>query len=333
MIHASGRGCVDVRIAVVGCAGFGRVHLNALRELNRGDLEIYVFSRNSETAKRCAEEFGAVGYFTDYNDVLRSNVDIVDLIVSHDAHAPMAIKAMEMGKHVILEKPIARTIEEANSIINTAIKHGVKFMVAENFYFDPAVWKAVELIKDIGKVHTIIVRSTHYGRPGGWRRVKELMGGGAFIDGGIHFVDTLLNLGGEYEYACGVSYRTISGIEGEDTTIGVFKFRSGARGLILYSWGMINSPNVPAFEVYGEAGSIIEDPVSRRINANYGRVYGDLLINGKVISLPKVNVVKVELEGFIRAVEEGKPVPMPPELALRDLRAVLDVYGNQCIHD
>ncbi|MFP3239391.1 MAG: gfo/Idh/MocA family oxidoreductase, partial [Caldivirga sp.] len=131
--------------------------------------------------------------------------------------------------------------------------------------------------------------------------------------------------------ACGVSYRTISGIEGEDTTVGIFRFKNGARGFIMYSWGMMNPPSVPAFEVYGENGSLIEDPVSRRVNVTYGRVYGDLLFNGKPISLPKVNVVKAELEGFIKAVEEDKPVPMPPEVALRDLKAVLDVYNNQCI--
>ncbi len=320
-----------MRIAVVGCGGFGRVHLNALRELNRGDVEVYVFSRSPETAKKCAGEYGAAGYFTNYDDVVKSNVDVVDLIVSHDMHAPMAIKAMEAGKHVILEKPIARTMEEARAIIDASVRHRVKFMVAENWYFDPAVWKAVELVKELGNVHTIIVRSTNYGRPGGWRRVKELMGGGAFIDGGIHFVDTLLNIGGDYDKACGVSYRTISGIEGEDTTVGIFRFKNGARGFIMYSWGMMNPPSVPAFEVYGENGSLIEDPVSRRVNVTYGRVYGDLLFNGEPISLPKVNVVKAELEGFIKAVEEDKPVPMPPEVALRDLKAVLDVYNNQCI--
>ncbi|ABW01496.1 Gfo/Idh/MocA family protein [Caldivirga maquilingensis] len=320
-----------MRIAVVGCGGFGNVHLNALRELNRSDLEVYVFSRSREKAEECARRYSASGYFTNYDDVVKSNVDIVDLIVSHDMHAPMAIKAMETGKHVILEKPIARTIDEANAIIEASRRLKVKFMVAENFYFDPAVWKAVELIKEIGQVHTIIIRSTHYGKPGGWRRVKELMGGGAFIDGGIHFVDTLLNIGGEYNHACGLSYRTISGIEGEDTTIGLFRFRNGARGLIMYSWGMMHSLNVPSIEVYGEGGSIIEDPSTRRINVNYGRVYGDLLFNGKAINLPKVNVVKAELEGFIKSIEEDKPVPMPPEVALRDLKAVLEVYGNQCL--
>lgn len=327
-----GKGCVEVRIAVVGCGGFGDVHLRAIRELNRGDLELVVFSRSVEGARECARRYGAVAYFTDYDELLRSSkADIVDLIVSHDAHAPMAIKALEAGKHVLLEKPIARNLDEAYAILNTAKRMGVKFMVAENFYFDPAVWKAVELTKKLGKIHTIIVRSTHYGTPGGWRRVRDLMGGGAFIDGGIHFVDTLLNLGGEYEAICGVSYRTISGIEGEDTTVGLFKFRNGARGLIIYSWGMKNSPSTPAFEVYGEGGSILEDPLSRRENNMYGRVYGDLIFNGEKIYLPKVNVVKAEIEGFVKAVERNEQVPMPPELAIRDLKAVLEVYSNQCL--
>ncbi len=330
MIQGLGRKCANMRIAVVGCSGFGNVHLNALRELNRDDLEVYVFSRSRERAEECAKRYSASGYFTNYDDVIKSNVDVVDLIVSHDMHAPMAIKAMEAGKHVVLEKPIARTIDEANAIIEASRRFKVKFMVAENFYFDPAVQRTIELIKELGQVHTIIVRSTHYGKPSGWRRIKELMGGGAFIDGGIHFVDTLLNIGGEYNHACGLSYRTISGIEGEDTTIGLFTFKNGARGLVMYSWGMMHSPNVPSFEVYGENGSVIEDAYSRRINATYGRVYGDLLFNGKSVSLPKVNVVKLELEGFIKAVEKDKPVPMPPELALRDLKAVLDVYGNTC---
>ena len=52
-----------MRIAVVGCGGFGRVHLNALRELNRGDVKVYVFSRSPETVKKCAGEYGVVSVF------------------------------------------------------------------------------------------------------------------------------------------------------------------------------------------------------------------------------------------------------------------------------
>ena len=153
------------------------------------------------------------------------------------------------------------------------------------------------------------------------------MGGGALIDGGIHFIDTLLNLGGDYERACGVSYRSVSGIEGEDTTFGIFKFKNGATGLIIYSWGFKNPPRTPAFEVYGDNGSIVENPDTRV----KGRVYGDVVFNGEAIQLPRVNVVRLEIEGFLKAVESNGPVPMPPEKAVRDLKSVLDIYNNQCI--
>ena len=318
-----------MKVAVVGCGGFGRVHLDALNELRSGgmDIELYVFSRDPEKARECARTYNASGYFTNYDDVVKSNIDVVDLVVSHDAHAPMAIRAMEAGKHVLLEKPIARTLEEANAIVEASRRFNVKFMVAENFYFDPAVWKAVELMPRLGKIYTIIVRSTAYHSPSGWRRIKELMGGGALIDGGIHFIDTLLNLGGDYERACGVSYRSVSGIEGEDTTLGIFKFENGATGLIIYSWGFKNPSRTPAFEVYGDNGSIVENPDTRV----KGRVYGDVVFNGEAIQLPRVNVVKLEIESFLKAVESNEPVPMPPEKAIRDLKAVLDIYNNQCI--
>nr|WP_243666533.1 Gfo/Idh/MocA family oxidoreductase [Vulcanisaeta sp. JCM 16159] len=160
-----------LKIAVIGCRGFGRVHLNALSKLrNRYGLDIYVFSRTEEYAKDCYREYEASGYFTRYSDVLRSNVDVVDLVVSHDAHMPMSIAALEAGKHVMLEKPIARTIEEAMNVINIVKSSGKKFMVLENHFFDTSVWKARELMRQLGRVSMIVVRS--------FSITRQVVGGG-----------------------------------------------------------------------------------------------------------------------------------------------------------
>jgi predicted dehydrogenase len=107
----------------------------------------------------------------------------------------MGVSAIRSKKHVMLEKPIARDEEEAIRLIETAKTTGVKFMVLENHYFDPSVWKAKELMEMMGGISLILLRNTRFNSPQGWRRVKDLMGGGALIDGGIHFIDTLLNLG------------------------------------------------------------------------------------------------------------------------------------------
>ncbi|MGC9152959.1 MAG: Gfo/Idh/MocA family protein [Vulcanisaeta sp.] len=318
-----------LKIAVVGCRGFGKVHLNALLKLrDRYGLEIYVFSRTEDYARDCYREYDASGYFTKYGDVLRSDVDIVDLVVSHDAHMPMSIAALEVGKHVMLEKPIARTIEEAVSIINVARASGRKFMVLENHYFDPSVWKAKELMGRLGRISMIIVRRLQINSPGGWRRIRMLMGGGALIDGGIHYIDTLLNLGGDYTEVKSMCMQGFAGLEGEDISASMFRFKSGALGILLYSWSAPGGDKAPVFEVYGERGFIMEDPGSRVP----GKPYGDLLINidgmQEKIIVEKVNVIEREIESFIQAVINNTDLPMPPEIALRDLRAVLDAYRN-----
>lgn len=314
---------MELKIAVVGCGGFGNIHLEAISQLG---YPIYVFSRSKEKAEECAKKYNALGYFTTYKDVLKSDADIIDLIVSHDSHYPMVVSALEVGKHVMVEKPIARTIEEARGMIYLAKELGLKFMTLENFYFDTTVWLAKREIEKLGKLSLILVRSIHYNSPKGWRMNKEKMGGGAFIDGGIHFVDTLLNFGGDYKEVKAFCGKFFSGIEGEDTTTALFKFTSGALGVLLYSWSAKNPPKVPAFEIYGENGSIVEDP-NGRVNR---KPYGDLIvtINGEVrkVEADKKNPIMEEIRGFVNAVMENKEVPMSPELALRDLEAVLKLY-------
>ena len=326
-----------LRIAVVGGRGFGQVHLAGLYQLReRGlDIEYYPYSSSPSEAKAVAERFGAAGYFTSYQDVLNSNVDVVDLVVSHDAHAPMSIQAMRAGKHVLLEKPIARDMDEATSIVREAERAGVKFMVAENYHFNATFEALYEAARGLGRLHTIIVRDTHFNQPTGWRTVRSRMGGGAVIDGGIHMMHVMLNVGGPYRRACGLTYNTgVVRMEGEDVGVALIEFESGARGVYMYGWAFRGAPPAPVIEVYGEGGGIYEDPSSRVVKEVRGVRYlarhGDLVVNGERVRVRDGDMIVEELEGFIRSVETGAPVPMPTELELRDLRAILDIYSTPC---
>jgi len=109
----------------------------------------------------------------------------------HNLHARVAIDAARAGKHVLLEKPIATTLKEADSIIEEAKKAGIVFMVAENYHFEPAILKAKELIDQgyIGEIFLIEAVSMGFYVPPLWRRSKAEMGGGVLIDRGIHMVD------------------------------------------------------------------------------------------------------------------------------------------------
>ncbi|MFP3312560.1 MAG: Gfo/Idh/MocA family oxidoreductase [Acidilobus sp.] len=323
-----------MRIAVVGSRGFGTVHLAAMSRLrDEGlDIEYYTFSSSEQEARALAERFGAAGHFTNYDDVLSSGVDAVDLVVSHDAHVPMALKAFSAGKHVMLEKPIARSMEEAEAIVKAAEEHSLKFMVAENYHFNETFNELYRRLPSIGRVHTAIVRDIHFNQPRGWRKVREQMGGGAVIDGGIHMIHVMLNAMGDYSSVCSTVYRSGAvDMEGEDVGIAIFNFRSGAKGVYMYGWAFKDSPGVPIIEVYGDRGSIYEDPGSRLFMESRGFRYfarhGDLVVNGQRVEVPRKDMIAEEVRAFADYVDgRRRDNPMPTELELRDLRAVLDMY-------
>ncbi|MGC9117698.1 MAG: Gfo/Idh/MocA family protein [Thermoproteus sp.] len=316
-----------MKVVVVGCRGWGQIHLRALSQLG---VDLEIMERNEEAARTCVERYGARKVHATYSSVLSSNADVVDLVVPHNLHRDMAVEALKAGKHVLVEKPMARTEAEALDMINAARSARRKLMVTDQFHFDPAVKAVVEMIRDgrLGKVHTIIVRSQVLGRPKEWRTRLEEMGGGALIDGGVHFVNTLLNFGGDYEEVKAYVYRAFVSMEGDDTAMAIFKFKSGAYGLFYYSWAYPNPPLLPSYEVVGDAGSVVEDLETKRRTwapPRY-RVYGDPVLNGRRVEVPDVDVFVEMFKGFFKAVEEDSEVPYPPELSLRDLRGVLDIY-------
>lgn len=315
-----------MKILVVGANNFGQMHLSGIK-----NMDISIVERKPEVIKRTKERYKIENVYSSYNDAIKDNFDIVDLVVPHYLHREMAIAAMEHGSNVLVEKPIATTIADGEAMIKASIDCKVKFMVTDQYYFDPSIRSAVNLIKEnrIGKINTIIVRDQRFFEHEGWRVNKDKMGGGALIDGGIHFIDTLLNFGGGYENIYGKSAHAGSILEGEDNTAVLFNFKSGSTGLFFYSWAYRKPPQLPAFEIIGDTGSIYEDVNSRTswdAENPVRTVFGDIILNGENVHVKKYDVYSAEIMEFVESVRNNTEVPFPPELALRDLKAVLDIY-------
>ena len=315
-------------ILLLGGNRFGFTHAESYRRLG---YDFSVFSRNEEVLKRYRDEFNVKRTYSDLNEAMNSSDNIIDMVMPHYMHRDLAVRAMNQGKNVLIEKPVAVSLEEAREMINISKKNNVKFMVAEQYHFDSSLLHAIEYVKEgkIGKVHTIIVRSQWNMKEDGWRTNEKLMGGGALIDGGIHFVEALLNLGGDYEEIESRVYKGNSSIEGEDNSISMIKFKSGATGLLYYSWNYESPPNVPEYEVIGTGGSIYENRVNDDHNPEHPRTaFGMPVLNGKVQDIKEVDVFDAEISGFLSAVERNEDVPYSPELAYRNLKAVLEIYRN-----
>jgi predicted dehydrogenase len=319
-VHRLTRGPGTMKVAVIGGNNFGRVHLEILSSL---DVDLLVYDRSESVL----EEYRRKGSAVPYSNMTKAieDADVVDIVLPHYMHMDVALKALEMGKHVLIEKPIGRNSREGMEMIRIAKKVRSKFMVLENYFFEPPVRKACSLIREgrIGKVLGIRFAKIKRVDPTPWGCKQELMGGGAFADDGVHLVDSFLNMGGECEQIRAMRFNLAHcEMEGEDTTLVTVEFSSGAFGSITHSWAFDNIPPVPRFEILGTDGWIAEIPSSRVAP----RKFGNLVVNGNEISFETYNPFRIGIEGFLDAVNHDGDVPMPPEIALRDIMFVEKVY-------
>lgn len=321
-----------MKVLLIGANGFGRLHLDTL---SRMDIDIEVFARNIAALKEVSQDYDIGKIYSNITEALKSDADVVDIVLPHNMHSVISTKAMNRKKHVLVEKPIAMDVLEGERMIKESVKQGVKFMVAEQYYFDTSASWARETVRSgkIGKLLSIIVRDQRFFTGGGWRVKKEEMGGGALIDGGIHFVDTLLNFGGEYRDVKAYTSKGLSSIEESDTAMSLFAFRNGALGFLYYCWSYPHSPRVPGFEIVGSDGTIIEDVTTKpkadfRFMGGKRHAFGLPTLNGKKVELEIQDVFDAEIGQFLKSVREDTPVPMDPALCLRDLKAVKDIYTS-----
>ena len=244
---------------------------------------------NAEIAAEGARRLGFEESSADWKSVIqRKDIDVVDIVTPNDSHAELAIAALEAGKHVICEKPLARTGAEAKTMADAAKKAGVIHMVAFNYRRTPGVAMAKKLIEEgrIGKIQNF--RGTYLqdwsadsNGPLSWRFQKKVAGSGTVGDIGTHVVDFARYLVGEissvnamvHTYVkerplqsggldkLGASDKIGVGPKGEvdvdDEMITLLKFQNGAVGSIEASRNAYGRNNFLTFEIHGTKGSIV----------------------------------------------------------------------------
>ncbi|MDQ3590707.1 MAG: Gfo/Idh/MocA family oxidoreductase, partial [Actinomycetota bacterium] len=209
----------ETGVALVGYKFMGQAHSNAYRQVARFfDLASVprmraICGRNEEAVKAAANAFGWEGYETDYHRLLeRDDIDLIDVATPGNTHHEIAVAALEAGKHVLCEKPLANTLEEAREMLETAEAAGVVNMVCFNYRRAPAVQLAKRLI-DEGRLGEIRHWRAVYLQdfildpefPLIWRFNKEVAGSGALGDLGAHLIDLAHFLVGPIEEVIGAT--------------------------------------------------------------------------------------------------------------------------------
>ena len=335
-----------IKICLVGCGMIGRIHGQNFLKRN-DEIELYVCDVDETIAHNAADEFDAKGVFTEYEQVLRDDrIDAVDICLPHHLHEPFAISAFEAGKHFFLEKPIANSLAQCDSIIEAAQNTGLVFAVSENFRFEPAIRRAIELIDQgvIGKPFLIMMQEMSYFvevtanmRAYDWRRRESTGGGGVLFDRGVHLMAAVNQLGGPVKSVYAQTLAPANVWEVDETSVVTFTHENGIVTTLIESWNLRSAPPAPMMAIYGTEGSIVEAP-DKRIPG-----HGPFEMGGLVVCSSKLEQFQAQLDEDL--FEDAKlyikmmlNAEVPDDVLQRSLAKGIDVdiiseFGTYSVYD
>lgn len=264
-------------------------------------------------------------------------VDAIDVCTPHRHHAPVALQAIRAGKHVLVEKPLATTLEDGRRMVAAAREAGAVLAVNEQIRFLAPLLKARDMIAQgtIGRlacvrVHRIGYLSGAY-MASGWRADPALAGGGMLLDQGPHYFHALRLLAGPvageitHVAALATTVRDDWLPGAEDTATVIVRYASGLIGEALYCWAT-RTPALGAWVyAYGTEGSL--EAVSREAGLVWhrpGHPGGEVVLPAQRGSEDQVAC----LADFLQAVRRGGGASMPGEEGLRDLAVVDAAYRS-----
>ncbi|MCG3418067.1 Gfo/Idh/MocA family protein [Oceanobacillus jordanicus] len=329
-----------VRVAVIGCGSIAKHRHLIEYDLQPGVEITAVCDIVEERAKAAAEKYGATAY-TDYETLLKEEeVDAVSVCLPNYLHAPVSIAALEAGCHVLCEKPMATSREEAQQMIDAANKNEKKLMIAHNQRFVPSHQKARELIEqgEIGKIYSFRTAFGHGGPEGwsvdgkdSWFFQKEKAFIGAMGDLGVHKADLMRYLLGEEftEVAGFVESSAKEGSDVDDNAVCILKSASGVVGTLAASWAY-SAKEDNSTVIYGEKATLrLEDDPNFSLVAQY--VSGEVVkyeLGGIQTNDSGGQTTSKVIHHFITSITENTNPPIDGEDGKKSLEVILNALES-----
>lgn len=269
-------------------------------------------------------------------------VEAVDICLPHNLHAPVAVEAARAGKHVLCEKPIADTLQNADRMIQAAERAHVVLMIAENERFSPVYRKVRELLDEgaIGKPALVqmtrecyLTRSFLQDRP--WFLDERAAAGGMMMSGGVHTFEAMRMVIGEIAsiYALRARQRFLE-MEGDDTSVALVRFRDGTVGTVVESFVMKSLATAAGSEVHtlrvdGDLGSLTA-PGGQTIQV-YSEQAGwrrEGSLSQHTIHVPEADTFLLEVQHFLQCLRTGEEPITSGRSQREPLRVVLAAYES-----
>jgi predicted dehydrogenase len=251
-----------VRVGLIGSGFVSAIHYEALRRVPRAEVVAVASPRG---ATRFAAERGIPRGFADYRQLLECrDVDMVVVGVPNDLHCRITVDAAAAGKHVVVEKPLALNLDEADRMIEACRQARVKLMYAEELCFAPKYVRLKELVDEgaLGRVYLVKQSEKHDGPHSDWFWDIRRSGGGVAFDMGCHAIEFFRWMLGKPPALDVYAHLTTSvrfdKTQGDDNAVILVNFAGGATGLAEESWSKPGGMDDRA-EVYGSEGVAYAD--------------------------------------------------------------------------
>lgn len=253
-------GNAKVKVGIIGSGFEADIHAASFQMVPDAAEVVAIASPTPGNAQKLADRYDIARVFTDYKQMLsETDVEMVTIAAPNFLHAQMTVDIANAGKHVVCEKPLCMTLEEADVMIDTCRQKGVLLMYAEELFFTPKYVKAKEMADQgaFGKVYQMKQAEKHFGPHADWFWDVEKSGGGVFMDMGCHGIAFCYWFLGrpkiESVYCSMATHVHGNKTRGEDDSLCILEFAGGAVGLVENSWARRGGME-DRIEVYGEGG-------------------------------------------------------------------------------
>ena len=333
-------------IGIIGAGGIARgVHIPGYENLS--NAQVLAVSDPIEAAREgVAQQFNIEDAYEDFHEMLkRDDIDAVSVTTPNFLHAEATIAALEAGKHVLCEKPLAMNLEEAQAMVDAAQRTGKKLMCGFNYRFAPEI-QTLKRFAEAGEFGDMYYARTQALRRRGipsWGMFisKEKNGGGPLIDIGVHMLDATMHVMG-FPKPIAVSGKTwqkfgkrsdVMGLMGqwdyknftvEDFAVAQVRFENGAI-LTLESSFVANQEEADkmSFQIYGDEGGCQYNPLKMF------REEEQTLLDITPMHLPRgVQTHHEEIKSFVNSILHDEPVFTPGEEALEITRIIDAIYES-----
>jgi len=323
---------MTVRMAMVGCGAIAQWHLDAIERAGIPIVVTAAVDPDEGRAHAVATRTGASRFASLEAALAERSFDAALIATPHHLHERSAVEALRAGLHVLLEKPVAATLDACDRILAAARNAGTVFMVAENAQYWPEVLTVADLVAHGAVGDVVTARAAtffpalpeFYGGERPWRFDRAAAGGGVVIDTGSHWLRPLRMWLGEADEVVAALGHPVAAMEGESLCRALIRFESGVVATFDAMVATATIANQPLFTVTGTRGELTVEP------SGWVKLWDGTDPRGTKIGEPGgyLRSYEGQLADFAHVVIHGGAPSASAEYARGELRLALAMYRS-----